>query len=178
MKYLIYLIAIIILLGINIGLFNSLQIQNQIPGLLFLLTLFFSLEKKDYDFFFVAMVSGLFLDFYSAGFFGGFTLAFLAVSLCAHLLMTNLFAAELNWKTLSLALLAALIVFNSIVWVYGLVVFKLNFGSQYTGIKVFVSQFSVNFLYDWLLLYPVYLYFTFLRNFVDNIAIRRRGVVR
>jgi cell shape-determining protein MreD len=178
MKYIVYLIAIIILLGINVGLFNSLQTQNQIPGLLFLLTLFFALEKKDYDFFFVAVVSGLFLDFYSAGFFGGFTLAFLAVSLCAHLLITNFFAAEFNWKTLSLALLVSLIVFNLIVWAYGLAAFKLNFSFQYTGIKVFVSQFLVSFLYDWLLLYPVYLYFTFLRNFVDNISIRRRGVVR
>lgn len=178
MKYFIYFLAIIILLGFNLGLFNSLQIQNQIPNLLFLLTLFFALEKKDYDFFFVAAVSGLFLDFYSASFFGGLTFAFLAVSLAAHLFVANILVVEFNWKTLSLALLAALIIFNLLVWAYGLAVFKLNLGSQYVRIGIFASQFLVSFLYNWLFLYPVYLFFTFLRNFVDNFSIRRRGVVR
>ncbi len=160
------------------GLFNNLQIQSQIPNLLFLLTLFFALEKKDYDFFFIALISGLFLDFYSGSFFGGFTLAFLVVSLCAHLFVTNVLLAELNWKTLSAVLLVALAFFSLIIWVYGLMAFKLSWTVQYTGIKIFISQFLVNFFYNWLLLYPVYLFFTFLRNFVDNMDIRRRGVVR
>jgi cell shape-determining protein MreD len=148
------------------------------PNLLFLLVLFFALEKKDYDFFFIAAVCGLFLDFYSAGFFGGFTLAILTVSLCAHLFAADVLVIDLDWKTLSLSLLAALIVFYLIVWVYQLAAFKLNFGSQYTGIKIFASRFLINFLYNWLLLYPVYLYYTFLRNIVDNISARRRGVVK
>jgi cell shape-determining protein MreD len=178
MKYLIYLIAIIILLGVNLGLFNNLQIQSQIPNLLFLLTLFFALEKKDYDFFFIALISGIFLDFFSAGFFGGFTLAFLAVAFGAHLVAANLLVAELNWKTLSLALLGALVFFNLTLWAYGLAAFKLSFSLQYIGIKIFTSRFLASFFYNWLLLYPVYLFFTFLHNFVDNLNIRRRGVVR
>jgi len=178
MKYPIYLIAIIILLGVNLGLFNSLQIQSQIPNLLFLLTLFFALEKKDYDFFFIALISGLFLDFYSGSFFGGFTLALLAVSLCAYLFATNVLVVEINWKTLSLALLAALVFLNLIIWAYQLAAFKLGLSFQYTGIKIFVSKFLVGFLYNWLLLYPVYMIFTFLHKFVDNLSIRRRGVIR
>lgn len=158
--------------------FGNLRIQGQMPNLLFLLALFFALEKKDYDFFFIALVSGMFLDFYSAGFFGGFTLAFLIVSLCAHLFATDILVIDLNWKTLSLSLLAALIIFYLIVWVYQLSAFKLNAGSQYTGIKIFTARFLVNFFYNWLLLYPVYLYYTFLRNIVDSLSVRRRGVVK
>jgi hypothetical protein len=178
MKYLIYLIAIIILLGLNLGLFGSLQIQSQIPNLLFLLTLFFSLEKKDYDFFFVALVSGLFLDFYSAGFFGGFTLSLLVVSLLAHLFVTEILVVDINWKTLSFALLVALVIFNLILWFYGLVIFKLGLSSEFSGIKIFISQFPINFLYNWVMLYPLYLFFTFLRNFMDKLTVRRRGVIR
>jgi len=158
--------------------FGNLRIQGQMPNLLFLLALFFALEKKDYDFFFIALVSGLFLDFFSAGFFGGFTLAFLVVALGAHFFATDILLTELSWKTLSLALLAALVVFYLIVWVYQLAAFKLSLSPQYTGVKIFTSQFLINFLYNLLLLYPVYLYFTFLRNIVDNISVRRRGVVR
>src|SRR3989344_6272424 len=99
MKYLIYLISIIVLLGLNLGLFNNFQINGQIPNLLFLFCLCFSLEKSakggsasggiDYDFFFVSFISGLFLDFYSTSFFGGFTLAFLCLSFLLHLMATN-----------------------------------------------------------------------------------------
>lgn len=61
-KYLIYFFAIVALLVLNLGLFNNLQIKGQIPNLLFLFSLCFALEKKSFDFFFVAFVSGLFLD--------------------------------------------------------------------------------------------------------------------
>lgn len=178
MKYFVYLLAIIILLGLNLGIFNFFPVSGQIPNLLFLLTLFFALEKKDYDFFFVAFVCGLFLDFYSAGFFGAFTLAFLAVSVAANLFVNNVFVFEINWKTLSPALLAGLFFFSLLVWAYGLLAFKLSWGSQYVNIGVFISNFPVNFLYNWFLLYPVYLFFTFLRGLVDNLSSRRRGVVR
>jgi cell shape-determining protein MreD len=90
MKYLIYLFAIIILLAVNIGLFNNLQIKGQIPNLLFLMTLFFVLEKKSYDFFFISMVSGLFLDFFSTSFFGSFTVALLTLSLLLHFFVGKL----------------------------------------------------------------------------------------
>ena len=49
MKYLIYLIAIIFLLSLNLGLFNHLEIKGQIPNLLFLFTLCCILEKENYD---------------------------------------------------------------------------------------------------------------------------------
>jgi len=178
MKYLIYIIAVIILLGLNLGIFKSLQVYGQIPNLLFLFMLFFALEKQDYDFFFVAAVCGIFLDFYSAGFFGAYTLAFLTVGLCAHLFANNLLVLEINWKSLSLVLLASLIMFNLILWFFQFLAFKLGWSGQFAGIKVFSSEFPANFIYDWLLLYPVYLCFTFVRGFVQNLNVRRRGVVR
>jgi rod shape-determining protein MreD len=178
MKYLIYLIAIIILLGLNLGIFNGLRLYGQMPNLLFLLALFFALEKQDYDFFFVALICGLFLDFYSAGFFGGFTLAFLAVGLCANLFINNILVLEMNWKSLSLTLLISLILFNLTLWLYQFLAFKLNWDSRYTGIGIFASHFFAGFIYNLLLLYPMYLCFTFLRGFVQNLNIRRRGVVR
>lgn len=178
MKYLIYLIAVIVLLGVNLGLFSNLRIQSQIPNLLFLLTLFFALEKKDYDFFYIAFFSGLFLDFYSGSFFGGFTLAFLVVFLCVNLFVTNVLVVDLNSRTLSLALLAALVFVNLIIWAYQLAAFKLNLSPQYIGIQIFTSRFLVSFLYNLAFLYPVYLFFTYLRNLVDKLSIHRRGIIK
>ncbi len=137
MKYLIYFIAIIILLGLNLGIFNFFPIFGHVPNLLFLLSLFFALEKKDYDFFFTAFICGLFLDFYSAGFFGAFTLAFLTVSVAIHSFVNNVFVFEINWKTLSAALFTGMLFLTLIIWLYGLVVFKFSWTTQYTTFKVF-----------------------------------------
>lgn len=175
MKYLIYLFALIILLGINLGLFNNLQIRGQMPNLLFLLALYFALEKKDFDFFFVSLVSGLFLDFYSGGFFGGFTLGLLAVSLGLHIFASSLFVFELNWKTLSLALFFSLGLFNFLLWLYGLLVYKFNWTNEYVTFKIFLAAFPPSLIYNLLLLYPMYFCFNFLRRVVDGLSLKRRG---
>src|SRR3989344_3299474 len=105
MKYFIYLLSVIILLGLNLGIFGQFPIFGQIPNLLFLLVIFFALEKRSYDFFFVGFVCGLFLDFFSANYFGSFTLSFLAVGLAMHVFAGSFIGVELNWKVLGLILL-------------------------------------------------------------------------
>lgn len=178
MKYFIYLLAIIFLLSLNLGLFNNLQIKGQIPNLLFLFSLYFAFEKKDLDFFFVSFVCGLVLDFYSTTFFGSFTLAFLSICLLLNLFVNNLAVVEINWKTLSLTLLLGLAGLNLLVWLYSAAAYKLNWTQDYSGLKDYFSGFLVSFFYNLLLLYPVYLFANFLKNFTDSLSVRRRSVIR
>lgn len=177
MKYFIYIISIIILLGLNVGLFNNLQIRGQIPNLLLLLTLYCSLEKKGYEFFFVAFIAGIFLDFYSVNFFGSFTLAFLVLALAIHFLSGSLMVLEVNWRSLTLLLLASLLLVNFTLWLYGFLAFKLNLTADYESIVVFIKSFPAEFFYNWLLLYPMYLLSNLLKRLIDNLKLRRRGFV-
>jgi rod shape-determining protein MreD len=178
MKYLVYLFAIFLLLSLNLGLFNNLQIKGQIPDLLFLMVLYFALEKEGYDFFFIALVSGLILDFYSSGFFGAYALAFLVLAFSLHIFAANMVVVELNWKTLSVALIFCLLALNIFIWLYGLLALKLNFTGTHSGFKLYISGFPYSLFYNWLLLYPVYLFSGALKRFVDNLSLKRRGVVR
>jgi len=178
MKYLLYLLAIIILVGINIGLFNNLQIGGQIPNLLLLLVLYFSLDKDSYDFFFLAFVSGIFLDFYSADAFGAFTLAFLLVAISARILSSRVVVLEANWKYLTLLLLGSLLCFDLVVWLYGLAAYSLGLSLGYVSIRAFTASLIPGFFYNWLLLYPMYMLYDFLKNLIDGLTIRRRGIIR
>ncbi len=178
MKYLIYLFVIVLLLGLNLGLFNNLQIRSQIPNLLFLLVLCFALGKKDYDCFFLAFACGLFLDVFSTGFFGGFTLAFLFLCLCLQLFVNNLLVFELNWKTVSLGFIFSFAFLNLFLWLYGLTAFKLGLATDYNGSKDFLGAFTPGLIYNWLFLYPLYAATDFLKRVVENLNIRSRGVVR
>ncbi len=175
MKYFIYFIIIIGLIGFNIGLFNNLQIYGQIPNLLLLFSIYLCLEKKDFDFFFVAFFSGLLLDFFATNFFGGYTLSFLVVVFCLYLLINNLLVFELNWQVLSLLLLGSLLLMNSVLWLYGLLVFKLGLSSEYIGIKIYAAGILPEFFYNWIVLYPMYLFSDFVKKFIENLSAKRRG---
>src|SRR5438094_397656 len=100
MRYFIYILAILALIAINIGLFNNLKLAWQIHNLLFLFVVCASLLKKDFDFFFIGLVGGLFLDFYSPNFFGGFTLAFIVTGMIIYLFIRTFAVSDLNWRTL------------------------------------------------------------------------------
>jgi hypothetical protein len=178
MKYLIYVIAIIFLVGVNLGLFNNLQLFGQIPNLLLLFTLFAALEKKDYDFFFVAFICGIFLDFYSASFFGSFTISLLLLALCLHILANTLALFELNWKSLGLLLLAGLVLLDLFSWIYGFAAYQFNWAPNFIAFQSFVRAFPAIFIYNLLLLYPTFLFYNFVKKIIDNLSIRRRGVVR
>ena len=178
MKYIFYLLAIIFLLSLNLGLFNNLQIKGQIPNLLFLFSLFFAFEKKDLDFFFVSFFCGLALDFFSTTFFGSFTLSFLIITLGLNLFVNNFAVVELNWKTLSLSLLLCLFALDLLLWLYTAMAFKLNWTQDFSGFTQYLSVFAPSFFYNLLLLYPVYLFANFLKNFTDSLSVRRRSVIR
>jgi rod shape-determining protein MreD len=175
MKYLIYLVAIIILAGVNVGLFNNLQLFGQIPNLLLLFTICAALEKNNYDFFFIALVSGIFLDFYSASFFGSFTIGLLLVALFLNFLVNTFVVLELNWKSLSLLVLASLVFLDFFLWSYGLLAYRLNWSVDFVSLKAYSGSFFSALIYNWLLLYPTYVFYTFTRRLVDNLSLRRRG---
>ena len=160
------------------GLFDHLSIKGQIPNLLFLFTLCCILEKEDFDFFFVCLVSGILLDFYSTDFFGAYTLAFLIISFFLHLFINKLMFLGLSWKSLSLTLIFALFSLNFIVWLYVLISFKLGWAGHSQDFKVMLTGFLPSLIYNALFLYPVYIFSIYLKEFINNFYIRRRGVVR
>jgi rod shape-determining protein MreD len=178
MKYFIYITSIIILLGINLGLFGNLQLFSQIPNLLLLFTLCASLDKKKHDFFFIAFTCGIFLDFFSASFFGGFTFSLLLIALVLSFLSNTLVVLELNWKSLSLLLFGTLVMINLTLWVYGFFAYRFHLSGDFNNFKTFSSTFVINFLYNWLLLYPIFIYYNYVRKIIDGFEIRGRGVVR
>ena len=178
MKYLIYLLAIVVLAGVNLGLFSNLQFFGQIPNLLLLFAVCASLDKQDYDFFFIAFICGIFLDFYSATFFGSFTVSVLLLALSLHVLVNTLVLLELNWKSLSLLLLTAIILLDLFSWGYGFMAYEFGWSSNFIAFHSFMTAFASYFFYNLVLFYPTFLFYNFVRKIVDGLTIRRRGVVR
>lgn len=178
MKYFFYFLAIFFLLAINIGFFGIFPIGRQVPNLLFLFVVIFALDKKNLDFFFVATLGGILLDFYSTSFFGGWTLGFLLAGAFIYSLSENFIFLELNWKTFTFLLFGGLVVLNFILWLYGLLTFKFGWTVSYIELNTFTHEFFTSFLYNWLLLYPMYIFCNWLKDLIENFTIRSRGVVK
>ncbi len=178
MRYLIYIAVIVSLFGLNLGIFHNLQINNQIPNLLFLLSICFTLDNEGFDFFFIAFTSGIILDFYSTGFFGGYTLGLLIISVLMYLFINNILVIEVKFRSLAVSLLLALILLNVIVWLYGFTAYKLNITPSFISFKTYIDSFPINFFYNLFFIYPVYLFSSNLRLFVEKLNMRSKGVVR
>ena len=178
MKYLIYFLAIIFLLGINIGLFGYIPFYGQIPNLLLLFACFFAMEKQSYDGFYVCLFAGLFLDFFSTQFFGGFTVAFLSLGLVLHLMFNYFLAMEVNWKMLGGVLCAVLILFYGSLWIYGFLVYKFNLAHSYLSLADYSRNLLPALVYNLLLMYPIYIFYETLQEWVEKLLIRQRGVIK
>ncbi len=176
MKYLIYTIAIILLLGINLGLFGNLPFFGQTPNLLFLLTLYFALEKKDFDFFFIAFVCGVFLDFFSVHYFGAYTISLLILASGLYLLTQNFILQELNWKFLAAILLGSLAILQIFLWLYALLVSGVYLAQEPESLGIYFNGFTGSLFYDLILMYPVYFFYGYLRKLVDALTLKRRGL--
>lgn len=178
MKYVIYLIVLFVLFSLNLGLFDNLEIKNQIPNLLFLFSILFALDADSHDFYFISLVSGLLLDFFSTGFFGAYTLAMILVSFFAYLFTNKITVMEFKLKNLIIFLAVSLALFQLVVWFFNFIVFKFNFAPIYTDFSIYLSSFLVIYLYNLLFLYPVFLLYSFVKNFVTNLNIKQRGIIR
>lgn len=177
MKYLIYFVVIILLVGINAGMFSYLKIAGAAPNLVFLLVIFFALDKENYDFIFLAFCGGLFLDFFSGGPFGGFTLILLLTGFLLRLLANRLLISETNWKYLAAVLAGVVFISGVILKLYGVAVFKLGWPGQYPDFQIFSSRFFPEYLYNLLLMYPVYRLAKFLKYIDVNFLNRQRNMV-
>ena len=178
MKYFFYLVTIFFLAVVNFSLFDLFPIKGQLPNLLFILAIIFALDKNNFDFFFIATASGILLDFYSANFFGGFTLGFLMSVLFIYLLSENFIFLDLSWKYLFLILVSALAVLNLTIWFYGFMAFKFGWTASHIELSRYINAFFPALFYNWLLVYPVYIFTNWLKDLIETFTIRSRGVVR
>ncbi len=156
MKYLIYLLLIIVLCGVSVGLSPLINIRGQVPQLLFLLAFIWSLDRAGWDFLFVAFISGLFLDFYTGSFVGTFSMPLITVCLVFHFIIENFLALELSPKFLAALLLPAQILFGTVYFFYSWLLYKMHLWPILPDAKILAEGFIISFFYNLLFLYPIF----------------------
>lgn len=158
MKYFAYFIVILALLALNLGLFPYIRLWGAEPNLLLLTVVIFALEKGEYDFFFVALCAGIFLDIYSGFFFGGFTLTFLLLGYLLHLLVSKVLMMELGAKALVIIISVCTLLSLLMVWLYNWAAFKFGYIPDVLDFHTLEFRILPEIFYNLLIGYPLYLF--------------------
>lgn len=174
MKYLVYILAILVLLALDVGLFGQLRVFGAAPNLLFILVVLAALEKKDYDFFFLAFFSGLFLDFYSGLFVGSYALGLVLLAFGLNFLVQNFIVADVGWKYFWAIILVSLVLIDVFIWVYGQAVFRLGWFFTPVSGRLLLRQFVPQLCYNLILLFPVYWLFEQVKVFIRQQTLRQK----
>ena len=166
MKYLIYFFTVVLLFSLNVGVFSYFPIRGALPNLLLIFIVVIALLKEELpEIYFVAFLSGLFLDFSTGVFFGSFTLAFLLLSFLFSLVLERILSFEVNWKYVIAFLVVALFFVNACIFSYNWAAYHIGWAQFDIEIKVIRDQFLPAVFYNLLLLYPVYVVASKLRDF-------------
>jgi cell shape-determining protein MreD len=131
MKYLIYLILILVVLAVNIEITELLAKSFFHVNLLLILCVLSAMEKNHYDFLFFTIVSGLILDIYSPQNFGSFSLSFLLIAWLVNWVVKNFLVYEINLKV-SVILLGLSYVFSELLFGLGVVLLHLENSVTYS----------------------------------------------
>ncbi len=157
MKYIIYLILIILLLALNVGFLSYIKIYGAAANLLLLLVILSALHKDIDNFIFIAAVSGIVLDVYTGVFFGSFALAFLFAALLIRLIVERIVVHELDWKYVFLVAMAAIVFTDLFVWQYNLAAWRFSLSDFAFSFSTIKRHILPELFYNALLLYPVYI---------------------
>lgn len=176
MKYLIYIVSIIVLIGIQVGLFSELRFFSAVPNLSLLLVIGFCLQREDTDAFFIAILSGFFLDYNSGLLLGSFASVFFIVALILHMVLHSLVVFEVSIKYLVSITIGVTIFVQVYIWLIHMVGFHYGWSSLYVDPYVLKTPLFATIFYNCLLAYPMYLAATWLKNLTLLVSGRKHRI--
>ncbi len=171
MKYLIYILVIIILTGLQIGLFSYLKLFSVAPNLLLLFLIGVCLQRGSEDSFLVAFLSGLFLEFSIGILPGSYSLPFLILAALLYFVIYRLVVFELSWKYLLAVAIASTIFVELSAWLIGKVALHYSWTIAVVDFGILKRRIIFEIIYNTALIYPIFI----LAVWINNIILSLQG---
>jgi rod shape-determining protein MreD len=176
MKYFFYFLAIILLLSLDIGFFSHLKIFGAVPNLILVLLVVSALDRESLECFFIAVVGGIFLDFYTASYFGSFSFAFLILAGLLQILVNNFLVFDIDWKLGIGAIIVSTILIHLFIYLFNLAVVGLGLGMGQSPYLFDKTKIFFELFYNLLMLLPTYKLLDAIKYFLKTLFTRRRNI--
>ncbi len=156
MKYIIYVIILGAIVGITFGLFTSWGWNGLVPDLVLLMVIALSLVFEGFDYLFVGVVGGFWLDIVYGLPIGSFTIPLLLSGAISSVLLRKWLFTEVRWYHFIGAIIGATLLLKFWIWLYGNALFAFHWYS----VPVSGGQIARNLIWaiiaNVVLAYPVY----------------------
>jgi len=173
MKYLIYLLAVIILVALTQGVLRQFAVFGVVPDLLFLLVVGLALAGRPMQQLIIAAIlAGVFADLSSGLLAGSFILGYALAAVAVSAASENWLAWREHWWYLPLSLLSALLMLYIWLGVYNFLALLVSQGAVLHS-AVLAHQFLPAFFYNLLLFYPMYFFAAWLARRADRLDARQ-----
>jgi rod shape-determining protein MreD len=177
MKYLIYIFVIVVLAGLQTGLFPYLKFFGVVPNLLLLFVVGTCLQREAEDAFFVALLCGLVVDFQNAVFVGSYTVSFLVLALLLYLAIGRLVVFELNFKYLVVTAALAVVFTGFLAWILSVEATRVGLAVAAIDGHVWRSRLPAEILYNLVLCYPLYALATWVHNSILKLQGKKYRII-
>jgi rod shape-determining protein MreD len=156
MRYIFYILAVVLLAGISLGVFSQFRLFGASPNLLLLFTLSLAVKQDNLDFYFIAFLAGIMLDVLTGAPLGSFATFFLVAGFVTHQLFANIIFYVFNLKHLPLLVVVSVGVMPLWLWAYSRVLLGLHIAIAPISLRGMELQLLPSLVYNILLMYPVY----------------------
>lgn len=177
MKYFIYFIILIVLAGLQSGLFRYLKFFGAVPDLMLLFVVGCCLQREAEDAFFVALLAGLFVDLQNGVFVGSYAFSFLLLALLLYLVIRQLVVFELNFKYLVAATIVAVVFTGFLAWLISGLAEHLNLAVAAIDPHIWRSRLLPEIIYDVILCYPIYALATWIHNSILKLQGKKYRII-
>lgn len=175
MKYLVFLIAFVILWSVGQVLTAYLPLFRIGPNMFLILTMIFAFDEQNFHFLIVSLGGGLFMDI-ALGFpVGAYTLSLLIAGLVMHIVSEKIHGMQNSIKFLPLSLIISVILVD--IWLYLYILFCNAFKLTSLTIHWQALQNGLvwQIVYALLLLIPVYGYALLIQRVLLLLEQRKKG---
>lgn len=156
MKYIIYVIIVGAIIGITFGLFTSWGWNGLVPDLVLLMVIALSLVFDGFDYLYVGVIGGFWLDIVYGLPIGSFTIPLIFCGALSSALLRKWLFAEVEWYHFVGAIVASTILLKFWIWLYS----NALFAFQWYSTPVSGGQIARNLVWaivaNVILAYPVY----------------------
>jgi len=177
MKYLFYFFVLVILAGLQTGLFSYFRFFGATPNLILLFILGVCLQREGGDWIFVALMGGLLTDYSTGMLPGTFTISFLSAAVLLYLTIHNLVVFELNWKYLVGVVILFTLIANLLSWIISNFALMHSWTQAAIDLRVSAAQFLPATIYNIALAYPVYMLASWLWQLILKYQGKRHRII-
>lgn len=156
MKYIIYIIITGALIGITFGLFTSWGWNGLVPDMILLIVIALSLVFEGFDYLFVALIGGIWLDIVYGLPVGSFTIPMAFCGAVSSMLLRKWLFSEVKWYHFIGAIIAATLLLKMWIWLYSNMLFAFHWYASAVSGQQIVRNLIWAMIANVLLAYPVY----------------------